>query len=522
MVTTLAPSQDAASVVHDLTARPSRWTTQAPHWLVSQPTCVPVRRKFSRRNCTSSVLASMSALAGLPLTVRLILTMRPPEAVVVGFRSAVSAAAGAAARWAAGAGSAGFFPLRNRENMASSSLAPRLGRTQTIVGCAPRNYATAAGFAQSRRCGRSPVAAARPFGGAAASIGSDTRPGKSAYYPPAAAAALKAITQIDANDVAVGQRRLGCTAGDDAPGIEHHDLSAQRADGMHDVLDHHDGEPVVLQRAQQPDAGLELRGVEPGQPFIEQQQVRGAGERARQLDALEVEIGKRVAACRVWPGKTHALEQALGLRARGGDVEPAPAVHGRNRDIVARIKRIGNTRELEGAGDAGAAYQLGAAAGHRLAGKAHLAAARRQATADDVEERGLARAVGTDQSQNRAARDLEGNAIKGGKATEVAGEVGYLEQRQSGAHHGSPFPCALNQRLAWRGGSKGGAGEASSAGAVLLLRELRPSRRWASPRSRPASRSRAANRGSPRSKLIRPPGTRKTMASSTNPNTTLK
>src|SRR6185295_5297535 len=134
MVTTVAPSQDAASVVHDLTARPSRWTTQAPHWLVSQPTCVPVRRKFSRRNCTSSVLASISALAGLPFTVTLILTTRAPGAVVVG--SVPAAAAGAAAVWDAGAGSAGFFPLRNRENMASSSLAPRLGRTQTIVGCA--------------------------------------------------------------------------------------------------------------------------------------------------------------------------------------------------------------------------------------------------------------------------------------------------------------------------------------------------------------------------------------------------
>src|SRR5689334_1389382 len=136
MVTTLAPSQEAASVVQDLTARPSRWTTQAPHWLVSQPTCVPVRRRFSRRNWTSNVLASTSAVAGLPFTVMLILTMRPPGAVVVALLSAaVGAAAGAAAVWEPGAGSAGFFSLRNRENMTSSSLAPRLGRTQTIVRC---------------------------------------------------------------------------------------------------------------------------------------------------------------------------------------------------------------------------------------------------------------------------------------------------------------------------------------------------------------------------------------------------
>src|SRR5690606_36059456 len=38
-------------------------------WDVSQPTCVPVSRRFSRRNCTSRVRASTSPLTGLPLTV---------------------------------------------------------------------------------------------------------------------------------------------------------------------------------------------------------------------------------------------------------------------------------------------------------------------------------------------------------------------------------------------------------------------------------------------------------------------
>src|SRR5689334_7905088 len=75
MVVTLEPSQEAASTVHDFTARPSRCTTQAPHWLVSQPTCVPVSRRFSRRNCTSSVLGSMSAVAALPFTVKVTLVV---------------------------------------------------------------------------------------------------------------------------------------------------------------------------------------------------------------------------------------------------------------------------------------------------------------------------------------------------------------------------------------------------------------------------------------------------------------
>jgi len=55
---TSCPSAITASVVQDFTALPSRCTTQAPHCEVSQPTWVPVSRRFSRRNCTSSVRGS--------------------------------------------------------------------------------------------------------------------------------------------------------------------------------------------------------------------------------------------------------------------------------------------------------------------------------------------------------------------------------------------------------------------------------------------------------------------------------
>ena len=42
MVVMLAPSACAASVVHDFADTPSISTVQEPHWLVSQPTFVPV------------------------------------------------------------------------------------------------------------------------------------------------------------------------------------------------------------------------------------------------------------------------------------------------------------------------------------------------------------------------------------------------------------------------------------------------------------------------------------------------
>src|SRR5271167_4498658 len=70
MVLTSWPSAITISVVQDLTALPSRCTTQAPHCEVSQPTWVPVSRRFSRRNCTSRVRGSTLAFTGLPFTIR--------------------------------------------------------------------------------------------------------------------------------------------------------------------------------------------------------------------------------------------------------------------------------------------------------------------------------------------------------------------------------------------------------------------------------------------------------------------
>src|ERR1700712_3626691 len=76
MVVTLAPLACPTSTVHDLTACPSIWTTQAPHWLVSQPTWVPVRFRFSRKRWTRRVRSSTSADTALPFTVSLLVGTR--------------------------------------------------------------------------------------------------------------------------------------------------------------------------------------------------------------------------------------------------------------------------------------------------------------------------------------------------------------------------------------------------------------------------------------------------------------
>jgi CO/xanthine dehydrogenase Mo-binding subunit len=63
-------------------------TSQAPHWLVSQPMCVPVRPRLSRKKLTSSSRGSTSAAYSTPLTFSLTAT-RLGAAIIVAIVSAL-------------------------------------------------------------------------------------------------------------------------------------------------------------------------------------------------------------------------------------------------------------------------------------------------------------------------------------------------------------------------------------------------------------------------------------------------
>src|ERR1700738_2850280 len=53
---------------HERTARPSRWTVQAPHWATPHPNLVPVRPTISRNTHNSGMSAGTSTERRSPLT----------------------------------------------------------------------------------------------------------------------------------------------------------------------------------------------------------------------------------------------------------------------------------------------------------------------------------------------------------------------------------------------------------------------------------------------------------------------
>src|ERR1700682_1948694 len=79
MLVTDRPSTCTGNSEQDFTATPSSSTVHPPHWLVSHPTCVPVRPSASRKKWTSSIRGSTSRVSATPFTwIVMELTAKPP------------------------------------------------------------------------------------------------------------------------------------------------------------------------------------------------------------------------------------------------------------------------------------------------------------------------------------------------------------------------------------------------------------------------------------------------------------
>src|SRR6266478_2155456 len=83
------PSACTANIVQDFTAKPFISTVHAPQYVVSQPTCVPVRSQASRRNSTSNIRGSTSRAYDLPFTLIWTLTTIRFKGAIAGILSGI-------------------------------------------------------------------------------------------------------------------------------------------------------------------------------------------------------------------------------------------------------------------------------------------------------------------------------------------------------------------------------------------------------------------------------------------------
>ncbi len=192
---------------------------------------------------------------------------------------------------------------------------------------------------------------------------------------------------------------------------------AQAGDEAHVVLDQQHGD-AALGQFQQPLADLVLQGrVDAGRRLVEQHQARLGHQRAADLQKLLLAARQRgggIVDQMIELQEARRLPRPLGQRRlalarRLGADDRLPQALAR---LVAAVehemlehRELGEAaRHLEGAHQPAPADRIGRPAGDLFAGEADRAGIRRHQAGDDVEQGGLARAVGSYEPGDAARR----------------------------------------------------------------------------------------------------------------------
>ena len=118
------------------------------------------------------------------------------------------------------------------------------------------------------------------------------------------------------------------------------------------------------------------------------------------------------------------------VRAPARHHRVGPMQQGADDDVVLDRERRKRTHQLEGAADAAPADDVGPEPVDALAGEMDRAVVGREHAGDDVEQRGLAGAIGTDDREDSALRHAEADIVDREQAAEALAQPGDLEQRR--------------------------------------------------------------------------------------------
>src|SRR5499427_8742424 len=204
------------------------------------------------------------------------------------------------------------------------------------------------------------------------------------------------------------------------------------------MLDQDDGDAALVEPDEQGDDVVDLRLRQTGHGLVGDQELRLGGHGARELELAHLHLREVARQLRRLVRERDELQQ---LRAacveRGGrERAPRPRVDGvkqRHPQVVGDRQRRERPRELEAARHAAARALVGEQAVHRLAVETHRAGFVRERAADAVDQRRLARAVGTDQADALTLGDGEVDAVERDEAAEALAQTRDFEQRRS--HH---------------------------------------------------------------------------------------
>src|SRR2546421_7101487 len=269
---------------------------------------------------------------------------------------------------------------------------------------------------------------------------------------------MEVLAEISLDHGGVGADRVGTALCDLAAVVQHGDPVRDVHDEADHVLDEHDGHAALV-----PDAAHERVDLDdaveaqPHRGLVEQEHARRADQRARDLDhplLAERELGGQPVLERLHP---HEGEDVAGeggrqrlRRAQAAALEGGPEHALAETAVQARhhVLEDGHAAEelcrLKRAAEAAGSDRAGLEADERHAVETDLAAVGRVDAADDVQQRGLARAVGADDAKDLSFVQSQVDAVERDDAAEGDGDVPYHQAAHaggSGARNGSSQPA---------------------------------------------------------------------------------
>src|SRR5581483_1117637 len=326
------------------------------------------------------------------------------------------------------------------------------------------------------------------------------------------------LPQVGLDDVAVVAHGLGRAVGDAAARAQHGHLVAHVHDQADDVLDEDERHAFLVADAAQQRVELgEAVGGEADGRLVHEHDRRLADQRARDLHHALLAEGERGGRPVGELGHAHEGEgvqrrllhlrllaaAALEVEARADEARMRLAVEP-GHHVLEHRHAAEELRGLEGAAQAQTGDGAGLAADHGGAVEDDVALLRAVDAADDVEQRGLAGAVGADQAADLAAPHLQVDAFEHLHAAEADVKIAHGED--GGAHRSATLAGAC----AWAGAASGrvGGGWTSRSGSShprtwRLITAISP----------PRMKSTKTTRSAPNTISCRPLKARKTSSS---------
>src|SRR3954463_12608912 len=223
----------------------------------------------------------------------------------------------------------------------------------------------------------------------------------------------------------VARRALG----DQLAVVEHHETVRNRQHHLHDVLDHNDGDALLGDLADDGQRIVHFGLVETGVDLVEHQETRPHGEAFGKFQALATRQGQRRRRLIGHVGQAGKGQMLARNALRLAHVAGVPAEQRPRGDVVLHGHLWKRLNDLKRAGQALPCNLVWLRARDVLAFEVDAACRGRVDASDEIDERGLARTIRTDQADTLALLDREADAIDGIQAAEPPRDIVERQQR---------------------------------------------------------------------------------------------